>query len=148
MTKRSASIRRIACKARLSAATSPVCASLSPGARRWTTRGTTNIYGRTALWVAARNGHEAPARALLETGPGKDKAENDGETPLWAASRYGHEAVARALLVAGADKDKASNDGETPLLAAARYGHEALARALQEVGAKIKIHFCRSARGH
>jgi ankyrin repeat protein len=50
--------------------------------------------------VAARNGHEAVVRLLLETGMADvESKDNYCQTPLSMAARYGHEAVVQLLFV-------------------------------------------------
>jgi hypothetical protein len=55
-------------------------------------------YGRTPLWRAAENGHEAVVKLLLATGKvGAGSMDTDGRTPLWRAAENGHEAVVKLL---------------------------------------------------
>ncbi|KAH7379062.1 ankyrin repeat-containing domain protein [Cadophora sp. MPI-SDFR-AT-0126] len=70
--------------------------------------------GRTALWWAAGNEHEAT---------------------LWWAARNGHEAVVKLLLETGkADADVKDIHNQTPLREAARNGHEAVVKLLLGTG--------------
>ena len=62
-------------------------------------------YGRTALWVASAQGHDAVVRQLLQKGATVDQADHSGSTPLHAAARAGCEAIVGQLLVAGAEID-------------------------------------------
>ena len=58
----------------------------------------------TRLLWAARFGHEAVVRVLLQAGADAKQAnEQTGEFALELAARKGHEAVVRVLLAAGAD---------------------------------------------
>ncbi|KAK5467499.1 hypothetical protein LTS15_000472 [Exophiala xenobiotica] len=113
--------------------------------------------GRTALSLAAKKGHEAIVRVLLERGAELDSKDNIGWTPLSWAARNGHEAVVRVLLEMGAELDSKhnngqtplswatggaeleskDNNGQTPLSWAAEYGHEAIVRVLLEMGAEL-----------
>jgi ankyrin repeat protein len=95
-----------------------------------------DIYGRTPLWWATSNDHEAIVRRLLTT-PGIDinaADELENRTPLWWASSNGHEAVVRHLLaMPGIDVNAADKDGGTPLWWASSNGHEAVVRHLLAV---------------
>jgi ankyrin repeat protein len=63
--------------------------------------------GRTPLWWAAENGHEAVVKVLIAAGADVNKSDNYGRTLLYWAVRYGHEAVVKMLIAAGADVNKA-----------------------------------------
>jgi len=53
-------------------------------------------YGRTPLWWATGNGHEAIVKLLLDTGKmDADSKDSDGRTPLSWAARNGHEAIVK-----------------------------------------------------
>ncbi|KAH6699947.1 ankyrin repeat-containing domain protein [Leptodontidium sp. MPI-SDFR-AT-0119] len=107
-----------------------------------------NQNSRTALWWAARNGHEAVIKLLLETGNADaDATDEDGRTALWWAAgneheatlwwaaRNGHEAVVKLLLETGkADADVKDIHNQTPLREAARNGHEAVVKLLLGTG--------------
>jgi hypothetical protein len=61
--------------------------------------------GWTLLSYAARYGHEAVVKLLLEKGVDLDSKDISGRTPLSHAARYGHEAVVK-LHEKGADNSK------------------------------------------
>jgi ankyrin repeat protein len=54
-------------------------------------------YGRTPLWWAAENGHEAVVKLLLERGAELNPKGGDSWTPPSRAAENGHEAVAKPL---------------------------------------------------
>jgi hypothetical protein len=60
-------------------------------------------YGRTPLWWAAANEHEATVKLLLDTGKvdADSKDNKNGRTPLWYAAANGHEAIVKLLLDTG-----------------------------------------------
>ena len=93
--------------------------------------------GITLLYSAARDGHEAVVRALVEAGADFNKAKNDRTTPLFVAAVNCHEAVVRVLIEAGVDVNKALSDGTSPLIMAVHNGFEAVVQALIEAGADV-----------
>jgi hypothetical protein len=105
--------------------------------------------GRTAVWLAAEEGHEETVRWLAAQGakldePADMEAYHNGGwgrrglsaacgcTPLYAAARRGHTSVVSALLLLGADPNAADELGRTPLSAACKQGHVAVVRRLAE----------------
>ena len=75
--------------------------------------------GLTALLLAAREGHEDVAFALLERGADIDqRSAADGTTPLLMAMINGHFDLAMRFFAEGADPGLASDAGATPLYAA------------------------------
>jgi len=72
--------------------------------------------GRTALHLAAMDGHEEMVRELI----GKQSADvnardSNGATPLHLAASHGHKQVVAALLAGGADPALTDKQGHTPL---------------------------------
>ncbi|KAL2816684.1 hypothetical protein BJX63DRAFT_430066 [Aspergillus granulosus] len=93
--------------------------------------------GRTPIWYAARGGHEAVIKRLLETGNvNPDRKDADSVTPLACAAANGHMGAAR-LLVDTAKVNLYSRDtfGETPLMCAMCNGHNEIVRILIAAGA-------------
>ena len=98
-------------------------------------KGTSN---QTPLSWAARNGHEAVAKALLDKGADLESEDEIGWTPLSWVARNGHEAVVKLLLDKGADLESKDDIGQTPLSWAAGNGHEAVVKLLLDKGANLE----------
>ncbi|MGE0814197.1 MAG: ankyrin repeat domain-containing protein [Vicinamibacterales bacterium] len=80
--------------------------------------GATVMGGMTALHFAAREGHMAAVRALVEGGAGVNEVSGGERTsPMVEAIINGHLDMARYLLDHGADPTLANIDGLTPLYA-------------------------------
>jgi ankyrin repeat domain-containing protein 50 len=114
-----------------------------------------DTYERSALSWAAKNGHEAVVKLLLnkrakvdlkaivklglKKGAKVDSTDKNSQTPLSYAAANGHEAVVKLLLEKGASlKSKDKDYGRTPLSWAALYGHEAVVKLLRRKGAKLE----------
>lgn len=81
-----------------------------------------DVWGRTALHLAANNGHRGVVERLLATGSDVSIQAVDGCTPLMDATKQGHVDVMRTLLRTG-DSSQVSitnKEGDTPLDVAMR----------------------------
>ncbi|OKP09891.1 Ankyrin repeat domain-containing protein 50 [Penicillium subrubescens] len=93
----------------------------------------TDIHGRTPLFWAAYNGHEAVVKILLDTeSVDADIKDSKGETPLLAAAQHGHAAVVKLLLETRRVDVNSKVGYETPLFRAAWEGREAVVKLLLE----------------
>jgi hypothetical protein len=98
-----------------------------------------DTYNQTPLSWAARNGHEAVVKLLLEKGAELESKENRyGQTPLSWAARNGRETVVKLLLEKSAKLESKSKNSRTPLSWAAGNGHEAIVKLLLEKGVKLE----------
>ncbi|NGX56459.1 MAG: hypothetical protein K1060chlam5_00702 [Candidatus Anoxychlamydiales bacterium] len=93
--------------------------------------------GKTPLAWAAKKGHRAIVRLLIDRGATIDQADDLGSTPLVWATWSGDKATVRLLLDRGAAIDFVDNIGFTPLVWAAWSGDEEVVRLLLDRGAAI-----------
>lgn len=84
--------------------------------------------GRTALHLAASNGHVPTMRFLLQTGADINLVDNNGNTALRLAAENGHLKAVKLLLTAGAELD--SDQLGATLKSITKNGHDAIADLL------------------
>ena len=94
--------------------------------------------GRTALTVAAWNGHTELAQLLLEAGAEVDACATDGNTALMRAAWNGHTGIVRLLLGAAADLEAYDKYGWTALMRAAWSSHTESVHLLLQAGANVE----------
>ena len=95
-------------------------------------------FGRTALHIAAREGHLTVCKILLEVAKNKSPKDNNGRVPLHMAAREGHLPVCQLLLDAAEDKNPKDDKDVTPYSLALQNGHQEVARVISEM-VKYKI---------
>jgi len=96
-----------------------------------------DLLGQTPLHWAARNGHKAAVRLLLEHNAEVDAKNFIGETALHLAASDGHEKMVGLLLEKGADVNAKDSDNQTPLHWAAKNGHKEIVELLLKSGASV-----------
>jgi ankyrin repeat protein len=100
-----------------------------------------DMWGQTALYYAARGGHEEVVSILLGNGAQANSSGRDGMTPLMGASMHDHVGVVRMLVqhMEGQGLDERDRDGFTALYHAAVYGHESVVAILLSKRAQANI---------
>lgn len=98
-----------------------------------------NSSAVTALFLAAKEGHEECLRLLLEAGARVDGIGlgNTALSPLWVATYAGHKNCVERLVKAGANLD--TKFPETPLFIAAREGRADCLKILIEAGSNVNV---------
>ncbi|KIW70313.1 hypothetical protein, variant [Phialophora macrospora] len=94
--------------------------------------------GFTALFWAAKRGHQACVRVLCESGANIDAADSNGETSLIGAARRWDEAMLQVLLEHRANIDARDRFGDTALITASKRGRTAIVRYLIGKGADLR----------
>ncbi|CAN0032548.1 unnamed protein product [Ectocarpus sp. 8 AP-2014] len=94
--------------------------------------------GKTALMLAAREGHPHVARALLDHGADINKpGEKCGQTAIHFAAGCGQNEVVVLLVMKGAEVDIYSKERTTPLALAVEGGHMRVINTLVRNGATV-----------
>ena len=81
-------------------------------------------YGRTAMHMAAANGHEEVIARLIAAGASVVLKNAEGNTPLHWACLNGHKTVVKTLMDKGASAAVVNNSGKTPVDEALSRGHD------------------------
>ena len=106
------------------------------------TRFRTPMHGRaTALILAARRGHDAVVKCLIDRHAAVDLLDANHRSALSAAAEAGHAGVVARLIGVGCAVDPVDDSGRTPLHWAIAGGHAQVAVALIEAGAEVN-HRC------
>jgi ankyrin repeat protein len=71
--------------------------------------------GRTALMLAAQNGHLEVVKVLLQAGVDREKQDKDGYTALMQAAINGRLELVKFLVQTGVDREKRDKKGKTAL---------------------------------
>jgi len=99
-----------------------------------------NTDRRTALMLAAQNGHNSVVARLIASGAEIDRASTKARwTALTLAAESGHTTVVDCLLKAGAETDRTAYGQRTALILAAENGHESVVDRLVSAGARIDL---------
>ena len=96
--------------------------------------------GRTALHLAARNGHEGIINLLMGTltDSHREAKDHDGRTALHLAAQSGHVSITTSLVNAWKDGImNEDNNGHAPLKLASEGGHSEVVRTLLESAVEI-----------
>lgn len=92
---------------------------------------------RTALHVAALNGHSLMVKVLKQLGADVCAWDENGQTALHLAAGRGHVATVRVLVGMGADLQARDHNRDTALHEAVLQGHVDAVQALVELGADV-----------
>jgi len=100
-----------------------------------------DCYGRTPLSWAAKSGHEAVVKMLLEKRANVNAIDRWRRTALHWAAENGHEAVVSLLLEGGANIEKKDDSYGTPLASAVGTWSEAVIKLLLAKGANVNFKY-------
>jgi len=90
---------------------------------------------KTALMIAAENGHTAAIETLWTNGANLNATTREGKTALMFAAENGHTAAIETLCTKGANLHATTREGKTALMIAAENGHTAAIETLCTKGA-------------
>lgn len=96
--------------------------------------------GKTALYIAAEEGHELLVKKLIKKGANKEFKGKANSTPLHCAAACGHKEVVRVLLDANAYIEAITTHLRTPLHAAAMQDQPEIIILLDEYDANLNAH--------
>lgn len=108
--------------------------------------------GRNGLWWAAKEGHSAVIRLLLENGANPlhqlhERAERAGTSPVHMAAQHGHTRSVAILLEKGGSTEQEDKNGDRPLHFACREGHEEVVKLILESGSSSQLVDARNRAG-
>lgn len=103
-----------------------------------------NIYGSSALHIAAELGNLDLIKEILEKKININKRQKEGLTPLHCAAQNGQLNAVEYLISMGADPDLVDNNGFTALEAANRFlpqgeGHDKVIKYLKRIKSRKEI---------
>ena len=98
-----------------------------------------DIFGDTALHIAAERGVESLVQLLLSAGANIQAQDQIGETALMTAIESGRETIVQRLLEAGADIHAHNHRGLTPLNVAVLRGNDEITELLLKWNAKTEV---------
>ncbi|KAF5872951.1 putative nacht and ankyrin domain protein [Botrytis fragariae] len=99
----------------------------------------TTDSGKTALHVAAFNGHLDILKLLLDTNIEHNAKDTAGRSALHDAARGGNFHIFRELIAAGLNLHDRNNNGEDPLCDACRNGHRDLVQEMLEIQSQLSL---------
>ena len=95
--------------------------------------------GYNSLTIAAKNGHLATVKILLESGIGIEVQDEENRTPLYAAAANNKPIVVEYLCESKAAVNSYGRNGWTPLTVAASNGYTEIVQVLLKYGADLEI---------
>ncbi|XP_027343228.1 ankyrin repeat-containing protein P16F5.05c-like [Abrus precatorius] len=96
--------------------------------------------GRTALHIAAANGHTDIVEYLISKGVDLNSQNEDKNTPLHWACLNGHVEVVKKLIMGGANVSVLNSHERTPLDEAVSSGKREVMDAINEAVAYVELH--------